>query len=495
MKNDSTQEIKNTNKKQPLGWKKILTVVFLSILIFVALTALVLWGYEKVYAGKIYPGVKIASYDVGGQSPNDIKILIKSHLDNLNSRKLNIPISDGVLNPTMEEIGITFDLDRFIAEAYTFGRSDPVWDKFNDQFSSLMFSKNIVIEPEINIEKFNSYFAKYGVFSKSAKNATLKITGDKVNIVLSEEGSRINTNQFKIDLMKNISNDKLDEPIYIDSFPVEPDINEDEVALIKPYVSNIISSPIKLVYAENTYSPGAEIIAKWIIIKAQSNGELTIEFDSGKISEYVQSISDKINKRQITKKVYSDTGEVIQEGNDGLEVDQNKLLGDIKSALGDYRVVKTKNIEIIVNVIQKEEQKIEREVPISDDGTPGMYDGRYIEVNLTKQKLYAYDGYNLVGSYTVSTGKWSTPTPIGTRYIESKDERAYSSKFNLYMPWWNSLGGGYGIHELPEWSSGYKEGENHLGTPVSHGCIRLGVGPAEFIYNWAPIGTPVFIHK
>lgn len=58
-----------------------------------------------------------------------------------------------------------------------------------------------------------------------------------------------------------------------------------------------------------------------------------------------------------------------------------------------------------------------------------------------------------------------------------------------------SLKNGYfGIHELPVWPDGIKEGENHLGTPVSHGCVRLGVGPAEFLYNWTPIGTPVKIY-
>jgi lipoprotein-anchoring transpeptidase ErfK/SrfK len=64
------------------------------------------------------------------------------------------------------------------------------------------------------------------------------------------------------------------------------------------------------------------------------------------------------------------------------------------------------------------------------------------------------------------------------------------------MPYWMAIvpGGKFGIHELPEWPGGYKEGANHLGTPVSHGCVRLGVGPAQTVYNWADIGTPVVVH-
>ena len=97
-------------------------------------------------------------------------------------------------------------------------------------------------------------------------------------------------------------------------------------------------------------------------------------------------------------------------------------------------------------------------------------------------------------TFPVSSGKPGMYTPTGHFVIDGKHKRAWSS-YGLWMPWWMSLQHGYfGIHELPEWPDGTKEGEDHLGTPVSHGCIRLGVGPAEKLYHWAPVGTPVFIY-
>jgi lipoprotein-anchoring transpeptidase ErfK/SrfK len=64
------------------------------------------------------------------------------------------------------------------------------------------------------------------------------------------------------------------------------------------------------------------------------------------------------------------------------------------------------------------------------------------------------------------------------------------------MPFWMAItpGGSFGIHELPEWPDGDKNGANDLGSPVSHGCVRLGIGPAERVYNWAEIGTPVVVY-
>ena len=130
--------------------------------------------------------------------------------------------------------------------------------------------------------------------------------------------------------------------------------------------------------------------------------------------------------------------------------------------------------------------------PLAGDGA--KLDKR-IEVNTRAQVLSYFLGGVKLGSFIVSTGKASMPTPKGHFTIYNKFPKAWSSSYGLWMPYWMGMEyGKFGIHELPVWPNGYKEGENHLGTAVSHGCIRLGTGPAEFMYNWAEVGTPVFIY-
>lgn len=117
-----------------------------------------------------------------------------------------------------------------------------------------------------------------------------------------------------------------------------------------------------------------------------------------------------------------------------------------------------------------------------------------IEINIAKQELSYFLGGVRLGSFSVSTGKASMPTPKGEFQIGNKSPRAWSD-YGLWMPWWMSIKNcRFGIHELPEWPNGYKEGRDHLGKPVSHGCIRLGVGPAELLYEWTPAGTRVDIY-
>ncbi len=119
-----------------------------------------------------------------------------------------------------------------------------------------------------------------------------------------------------------------------------------------------------------------------------------------------------------------------------------------------------------------------------------------IEISLTKQKLYYYVGGQKWKEFIVSTGKASTPTPTGDFTVVNKSKKAWSKAYGLWMPFWLGLDRGrIGIHELPVWPNGYREGENHLGKAVSHGCIRLGVGSAEYLFNKVDTGIKVSIIK
>lgn len=127
---------------------------------------------------------------------------------------------------------------------------------------------------------------------------------------------------------------------------------------------------------------------------------------------------------------------------------------------------------------------------------PQITEGKYIDIDLSSQALLIFQDGKELGAFKVSTGKRGMDTPIGTHQIISKSRRPWSAKYKLYMPWFIQFTyQGHGIHELPEWPGGYKEGANHLGIPVSHGCVRLGIGPAKVVYDFVEKGTPLVIHQ
>lgn len=126
--------------------------------------------------------------------------------------------------------------------------------------------------------------------------------------------------------------------------------------------------------------------------------------------------------------------------------------------------------------------------------------GKVIDISINDQMMTIIENYRIINKFPVSTGTWDMPTPIGTHQIYNHIPDSYSTLYDLYMPNWMAItpDGGYGIHGLPYWKYSWGnvyEGENHLGWRVSHGCVRLSLENAKWLYGWAPVGTTVIVHN
>jgi lipoprotein-anchoring transpeptidase ErfK/SrfK len=114
---------------------------------------------------------------------------------------------------------------------------------------------------------------------------------------------------------------------------------------------------------------------------------------------------------------------------------------------------------------------------------------RWIDVNLSQQRLYAYEGDTLIRSFVVSTGTWRTPTVTGKFKIWIKLRSAPMSGPGYYLPdvpYIMYFYKGYGIHGT-YW-------HNNFGTPMSHGCVNMTIADAEWVYNFTSVGTVVNVH-
>ncbi len=115
---------------------------------------------------------------------------------------------------------------------------------------------------------------------------------------------------------------------------------------------------------------------------------------------------------------------------------------------------------------------------------------RWIEIDLSEQRLYAWEGKTLIYSFQISGGKASTPTPKGNFLIGAKYRynRMRGSDYDIpNVPYAMYFYKGYAIHGA-FW-------HNKFGTPVSHGCVNLRVNSAGKLYNWSSLGTLVVVHE
>jgi lipoprotein-anchoring transpeptidase ErfK/SrfK len=114
---------------------------------------------------------------------------------------------------------------------------------------------------------------------------------------------------------------------------------------------------------------------------------------------------------------------------------------------------------------------------------------RWIEIDLSQQRLFAWEGGFQVYAIKVSTGKTATPTPTGVFRVKERYQisRMQGADYDVPdVPYTMYFYGGYAIHGA-YW-------HHRFGTPVSHGCVNVAVDHARWLYNWAAHGTPVVVH-
>jgi len=119
-----------------------------------------------------------------------------------------------------------------------------------------------------------------------------------------------------------------------------------------------------------------------------------------------------------------------------------------------------------------------------------LLQGRWIDVDLSEQRLTAYEASTPVRTMLVSTGLPQTPTPVGQFRIWIKlryDDMAGEDYYIEDVPFVMYFHEGYGLHGVT-W-------HGNFGHPMSHGCVNLPTEEAEWLYGWADVGTLVDVRE
>ena len=117
-----------------------------------------------------------------------------------------------------------------------------------------------------------------------------------------------------------------------------------------------------------------------------------------------------------------------------------------------------------------------RPTPITRGGS-----GRRVEVLVDRQLVLAIQNNMVVRALHVSTGKPSTPTPIGSFSVYAQYPRWWSTPFREWLLWASPFVGGVAMHQYPD-------------VPVyaaSHGCVRVPEANAQWLFRFLSVGDPV----
>jgi hypothetical protein len=153
--------------------------------------------------------------------------------------------------------------------------------------------------------------------------------------------------------------------------------------------------------------------------------------------------------------------------------------------------------------------------PLGDPNAPGR---KWIEISISQQTLWAYQGGTLISSTLVSTGLDPNSTEQGlfhVRYKLETQDMAGTTNANgevvaLGQEAAENAGSGtevgqtpYVVKDVPHVMYFNLDAEalhgaywhHNFGNKMSHGCVNLPLDFATWLYGWAPLGTEVWVHE
>lgn len=128
---------------------------------------------------------------------------------------------------------------------------------------------------------------------------------------------------------------------------------------------------------------------------------------------------------------------------------------------------------------------------------PNSGSGRRIVYSVSAQRVWTVESNGTVSHFWKVSGHVGFPPP-GTYAIVSRTPTSYSG--SLRLPWMqrfyksSAQAKWAGFHGIPLRPNGTPiQSDAQLGTPLSHGCVRMNQTDVKTLWDWAPLGTTVVV--
>jgi lipoprotein-anchoring transpeptidase ErfK/SrfK len=486
--------------------------------------------YSQHYAGRIYPGVSVYDADLGGLTVDEAAAVLTAQFPDPSSLPLTLRDGERIWNRSWADMAIRLDPMASARLAYRVGREGATGQQRVTQLRALAAGwplSPVVVLPDptqatVALQALNADVAVPPV------NATLIIQSDGVTPVPGQAGRELDIEAIVTVLPHTIGVG--DEGIVMELLtrPVEPAISDPGAA--QAQAEALLAGPFTLVTDDPltdfsaTWSVEPDVVAAWLVAQpllpiqptgpneVEEEARLAVTVQEEAVRAYLEDLGS-----QLTDEVAINVERTVSAVRAAVEEGQSQATIVLTHQPHIYVVQPG---DTLMSVAYAHGFPVWRLTGANPGVEPGeLWPGqqivipsvdvlfplplikhRRIVVDLSDQRVYAYEGDALVYNLIASTGIASSPTIPGVFQVLSKEEEAYASSWDLWMPHFMGIyraGPDFtnGFHGLPTLSNGARLWEGYLGRPVSYGCVVIGLSEAAALYEWTELGTLVVIQE
>jgi hypothetical protein len=252
-------------------------------------------------------------------------------------------------------------------------------------------------------------------------------------------------------------------------------------------LQSIENQPASLTVGTQTVPVGANTIRSWLQITNNSDkSQYYIRIKAGTIAASLKQLTNQFVKAPVNQITDTEAG-----------VTRVVLAGQNGTILTDPTTLTTQANQVAKTVMNG--TGLQFNTPLQAQAfqalTPCSFD-KSLFADVTTKQLYAFQGCQQVNSFAASAGAPATPTPIGEFHIwEKLTSQTMTGTYPVAYTQPNVPYVNYFDHSGDAIHGNYWRPASVFGSVnTSHGCVSIPVNEAEWVYNWAPVGTTVVTH-
>ncbi|WP_084403239.1 L,D-transpeptidase family protein [Schaalia suimastitidis] len=445
-------------------------------------------AHTVYYADRALPGTVLLGENLSGQNRNQVATLLDQHLQ---TAALTIDVDGNTVEKSLEDLGITVDTEATLEAVFA---PNAAWyTRFNWLKKPIAVVSSI---DEASVEAVaDELTSQFGVLPVEA-TVTPDAEGT-FTITESSSGTAVNTQTLN-GAVTDLAATLVPTTVTLPLDATEAALTTTEAQHIADQANELVSAEVTIQARDEVYAPSRVERAAWITVPTVDTESPT--YDGERIKEWLTQAATESNVDPVQGRVLVNSrGDIVRVSKqkvDGYAVNNLDAVADALIASLNAKTTFEGTFEYTVTEAQSEQVLI-AEGPASAI-YPAVPGEKWIDINLSNNTTTAYVGQTIVqGPTPMVPGDPRTPTITGTYQVwlkvPSQTMRGLNFDGTEYetpgVPWILYFKGDYALHGAP-WRTSF----GWSGYGGSHGCVNMPVAAAQWLYNWADIGTTVVSH-
>ncbi len=436
-----------------------------------------------LYQDRIYPGVFVGGNNVGNMTRRQATEVLQ-HQTSAFHIVMSVDGQHYSVKPAA--VGANYDIATTVNEAFAVGHSYalPLVGMLSSQHPA-----PLAYAYSVDRNELKAFVATMATSQAQAPvDASVVVDKGVAKVLPDKSGLGVSKTMLENAIIGGLGTQV--DRLKVTRSQISADVRVPQAQVAADQATKLVATHMMLTYQDKHFTPTASQIGSWLTFSKADSGNLSVAVNQAKVIEYINSFAGQIEIAAIPKKVTAVNGVVkdVQDGVNGLAIDKGVLAKQIGDNLlkGPQAALSVPTVAVAFKTVY--------------NNTISLDVAQYIEVNLSTQHLWAYQDHQIAFESPVTSGAAGAgfPTVQGLFSIYSKERNRYLDgrplgyNYNVFVQYWMPFYADYGLHDA-SWRSTYGGSDYYYNG--SHGCVNLPLATAAWIFNWASIGTPVWVHS